>query len=158
MSYIEYALQRSARLWQEQEQRLQESMGTVTESADTQEAQSAEMQARRRLVRRLLSAEEGASAERKSFAESVGAVPGQLAETYDGMRAMEAAKSSSSAEDGMRWLSDALKSGNTAGIIGTRTKEYAEELPPMRDSAELQALSQSVERDARRYDGGFLLY
>lgn len=158
MSYIEYALQRSARLWQEQEQRLQESMGTVTESADTQEAQSAEMQARRRLVRRLFSAEEGASAEGKSFAESVGAVPGQLAETYDGMRAMEAAKSSSSTEDGMRWLSDALKSGNTAGIIGTRTKEYAEELPPMRDSAELQALSQSVERDARRYDGGFLLY
>lgn len=158
MSYIEYALQCSARLWQEQEQRLQESMGTVTESADMQETQSGETQARRRLVRRLLSAEEGIPTEGESFADDARAVTGQLAETYGGMRAVETAQSSSSPEDSTRWLSDALKSGNTAGIIGTRTKEYAGELPPMRDNAELQALSQSVERDARRYDGGFLLY
>ena len=57
-----------------------------------------------------------------------------------------------------RWLVDELGRGTTEGIAPERVRERTADFAPVYETADLQTLSQSVERDARRYDGGFLLY
>ena len=59
---------------------------------------------------------------------------------------------------GARWLVDELRHGTTEGVVPERVQERTVDFTPAYETADLQALSQSVERDARRYDGGFLLY
>ena len=59
---------------------------------------------------------------------------------------------------GARWLVDELRRGTTEGIAPERVPERTADFAPVYETADLQVLSQSVERDARRYDGGFLLY
>ena len=153
MNYPEYVLRRSKTLWRELEEAWQRELTTATgvargSGADAENAEGE--RAARRLAEKIFPTGGEAAAETaQTFAAQERETRG-LAEAF-GANATRGG-------DGARWLADELRRGTTEGIAPERVQERASEFIPVYETADLQTLSQSVERDARRYDGGFLLY
>lgn len=61
-------------------------------------------------------------------------------------------------ESGVRYLVRMLQSGSMAGLFGTKETPDVTVSEIVREGLDAQTLSRGLERDARRYDGGFLLY
>ena len=153
MNYPEYVLHRSETLWRELEEAWQRELTTATgvargSSADAETAEGE--RAARRLAEKIFPA--GGEA-----AEAAQALAAQERETR-GLAEVFGANDALGRNDGARWLADELRRGTTEGVAPERAQESASEFIPVYETADLQTLSQSVERDARRYDGGFLLY
>ena len=141
MNYPEYVLRRSKTLWRELEEAWQRELTTaagVMRGSDT-DAETAEGEgAAKRLAEKIFPTGGEAAAEAVQ----------RLAEQERGIRG----------ESGARWLANELGRGTTEGIAPEWVRERSADFAPVYETADLQTLSQSVERDARRYDGGFLLY
>ena len=142
MNYPEYVLRRSETLWRELEEAWQRELTTATGvvRGSGAGAESAEGEnAARRLAEKIFSTGGEAAA------ETVQA----LAAQGRGVRGESR---------GARWLTDEFRRGATEGVVSARAQEHDAVFALSHETADLQTLSQSVERDARRYDGGFLLY
>ena len=142
MNYPEYVLRRSETLWETLEEAWQRELTTAAgvmrgsgADAGTAEGESAA----RRLAEKIFPAGGEAAAEAAE----------RLAAQERGVRG---------GNGGARWLADELRRGTAEGVVPERMRERDAGFAPAYEAAELQTLSQSVERDARRYDGGFLLY
>lgn len=59
---------------------------------------------------------------------------------------------------GTAWLMKTLRGSEVAGLAAANARESVTVREIVREGLDTQALSGSLERDARRYDGGFLLY
>ena len=168
MNYVEWVLTRGAALWREREERLKKQLsrsvagertdgkkdGAAAENAADGDANdAAEKRAETemaRLARRLTGREASAAA------ESAGALPvGMTARTAASAAPVYAEESGESAAV---WLRQELgKEAPAAAAMAAKT-ERAALLPRERALRETEEFSQSLERDARRYDGGFLFY
>ena len=169
MNYVEWVLTRGAALWREREERLKERLSRsvagkrpdgAAESAAAEETarESAESPAEERteetlgrLARRLTGEE--SSGEN----ENAGALPvGMTARTGISAAPVRAEAGEDSAA---AWLRRELgKRAPAAAAAGAAKAERSELLPQERKEGETELFSQSLERDARRYDGGFLFY
>ena len=154
MNYPEYVLRRSETLWNALEEAWQRELttaaGVVRGGADAESAEGES--AARRLAEKLFPSG-GAAA-----AETVQALAARERETRglaegSGTNAVRGGDGG-----GARWLADELGRGTTEGVAPERVRESEPFFAHVYETADLQTLSQSVERDARRYDGGFLLY
>lgn len=154
MNYPEYVLQRSKALWKELEEAWRRELTTaagVMRGSGAGAEGAEEENAVRRLAEKIFPTGGAAASETvQALAAQEGEMRG-LAEVYG-------ASGTRGGSDGARWLADELRRGTTEGIVPARVREYDAVFAPTRETADLQTLSQSVERDARRYDGGFLLY
>lgn len=169
MNYVEWVLTRGAALWREREERLKKQLsrsvagertdgekdGAAAENAvDGDANDAAEEYAETemaRLARRLT------GGEAPDAAESAGALPvGMTARTAASAALVYAEESGESAAV---WLRQELgKRAPAAAAAGAAKTEQAALLPRERALRETEEFSQSLERDARRYDGGFLFY
>ena len=153
MNYPEYVLHRSETLWRELEEAWQRELTTATgvgrgSGADAENAEGES--AVKRLAEKIFPAGDEAAA------ETVQALAVQERETR-GLAEASGAKATRGGS-GARWLADELRRGTTEGVAPARVQGSEAVFTPAYETADLQTLSQSVERDARRYDGGFLLY
>ena len=168
MNYVEWVLTRGAALWREREERLKKQLsrsvagertdgekdGAAAENAADGDANdAAEKRAETemaRLARRLTGGEASAAA------ESAGALPvGMTARTAASAAPVYAEESGESAAV---WLRQELGKEAPAAAAMAAKPERAALLPRERALREQEEFSQSLERDARRYDGGFLFY
>lgn len=164
MNYPEYVLRRSEALWRELEEAWQRELSAAAgvtcgsgTDAGTVEGENAEEESARggnamkRLAEKIFPTNDEAAAEAVQMLAAQERGARGIAEVYG-------ASGTRGGSDGARWLADELRRGTTEGIVPARVREYDAVFAPTRETADLQTLSQSVERDARRYDGGFLLY
>ena len=154
MNYPEYILRRSETLWKELEEAWQRELTTAAgvmrgSSADAEGAEG------ENAVRRL--AEKIFPTDGETAAETVRVLAAQERETR-GLAEVSDTDGIREGNGGARWLTDELRRSTTEGIAPERVWERDAGFSPVYEAADLQTLSQSVERDARRYDGGFLLY
>lgn len=142
MNYPEYVLRRSKTLWRELEEAWQRELTTAAgvmrgsgADAETAEGESAA----KRLAEKIFPTGGEAAAEAVQ----------RLAEQERGIRGKSG---------GAQWFANELGRGTAEGIAPEWVRERSADFAPVYETADLQTLSQSVERDARRYDGVFLLY
>ena len=154
MNYPEYVLLRSEALWKELEEAWQRELTAaagVMRGSDA-DAETAEgKSAARRLAEKIFPAGDEIAAEAAQRLAKQERETRRLAE-------VSGANDAFGGNDGARWLADGLRRGMTEGIATERLQGDGVDFVPTYETADLQTLSQSVERDARRYDGGFLLY
>ena len=142
MNYPEYVLHRSEALWKELEEAWQRELTTA---AGVMRGSSADAEGA-----------EGENAVRR-LAEKIFPTGGEAAaETVQALATQE--RGIRGENGGARWFADELRRGTAEGVAPERMRERDAGFAPTYETADLQTLSQSVERDARRYDGGFLLY
>lgn len=156
MNYLEQALQRAAALWRAQEKSIEKRLrpmrsaaaGEREEDSPKEDGEAAGTQGARsageKLARKLLFAGEASDdAAAPSYALSVPGVP--------------VGAGSAKAESTAVWLREALLQGGTQGIHGGESPVTAL-MPQREEGGGAEAFSRELERDARRYDGNFLLY
>ena len=169
MNYVEWVLTRGAALWREREERLKKQLsrsvagkradgaedGAAAEnaakiSADDAAEEYAETEMAR-LARRLT------GGEAPDAVGSAGALPvGMTARTAASAAPAYAEESEESAA---AWLRQELgKRAPAAAAAESARAERTALFPRERELRETEEFSQSLERDARRYDGGFLFY
>ena len=141
MNYPEYVLQRSEALWEEQERVWRGELATAAgvmrgSGADTATA-------------------EGESAARR-LAEKIFPTDGETA--AEAVQRLAGRERGIRGENGTRWLAQELGRSTAEGVSPERVRGSEAVFAQVYETADLQTLSQSVERDARRYDGSFLLY
>ena len=179
MNYVKWALQRGLELWREREEALKErlsqsvavkSSGGTTEGDDAAEragwktplpqaeavesaAGKSEKDAMERLARKL-----GGGDGSGTFVEETE----EDRSTPVGMTARAAAPSrgrnAENGESAAAWLRQELGKDARGGALAAAKERDAFTLPQERELRETESFSQSLERDARRYDGGFLFY
>ena len=154
MNYPEYVLRRSEALWRELEEAWQRELTTATgvvrgSISDTETAEGEN--AVRKLAEKIFPTGDEAAE------ETVQALAAQERETR-GPAMTSGGNVTRGGDTGERWLADELRRGTTEGVAPERRQERDAGFAHVYETADLQTLSQSVERDARRYDGGFLLY
>ena len=179
MNYIEWALQRGLELWREREKTPRERLsrpaaknvggaGTNGDTADAGEeaapvrterkenaADGETGSAAARAMQKLRGAPDAPSSAREE-AEGRAAPVGMTAHAAAPLREKSGAHGGKSA---VVWLRQELGKDMTAaaGIAAAKERD-AFTLSQEREMRETEAFSQSLERDARRYDGGFLFY
>ena len=179
MNYLEWVLLRGAALWREREKALRERLsrpaaknvgaaGTNGDAADAgEEAAPARTERREnaadgetgsaaaRAMQRLRGAPDAPSSAREE-AEGRAAPVGMTAHAAAPLWEESATHGGGSAAV---WLRQELGKNMTAaaGIAAVRERD-AFALSRELEMRETEAFSQSLERDARRYDGGFLFY
>ena len=141
MNYPEYILRRSEALWKELEEAWQRELTTA---AGVMRGSGADAEGA-----------EGETAVRR-LAEKIFPTGGEAA--AEAAQHLVARERGVRGGNGARWLADELRRGTTEGVAPERVQGSEAVFAPVYETADLQTLSQSVERDARRYDGGFLLY
>ena len=154
MNYPEYVLRRSETLWRELEEAWQRELTTAADvmrgsGADVEGAEGEK--AVKRIAEKLFPVDDEAAA------ETAQRLTAQERETR-GLAEASGANATRGGSGGARWLADELRRGTTEGVAPERVQGSEAVFVPAYETADLQTLSQSVERDARRYDGGFLLY
>ena len=164
MNYPEYVLRRSETLWRDLEETWQRELATAAGvmhergaevAAAEEETVEVENTRGENAVKRL--AEKIFSTGSETAAEAAQRLTEQERETRSLAEGF-GANNSRGGSGGARWLADELRRGTTEGIAPERVQGSEAGFAPTYEMADLQTLSQSVERDARRYDGGFLLY
>ena len=178
MNYLERSLERSGELWRAQEEALSRSLASAYVRASATEedaAQDAASGAARQvpLPRGEAADESGgvgdaAGAERseteayrRRLAEKLlGGAGGDTGAPPLWRVQEEQAKTPApfAEENGAAWLARALQVGDISGLAAARETGGAAVREVVREVQDAQALSRGLERDARRYDGGFLLY
>ena len=180
MSYIEWVLSRGAALWREREKALKErlscpaekTVGTAAgrknaaadEETDAARAENAKRAGRSAAENAARTAEKtagqpdgraGADADAWEEAAEHTITAGMTARAAADLRAEDENRGGSAAV----WLRQELGKNMTAaaGIAAAKERD-AFTLSQEREMRETEAFSQSLERDARRYDGGFLFY
>ena len=180
MSYIEWVLSRGAALWRERERALKErlscpaekTVGTAAgrknaaadEETDAARAENAKRAGRSAAENAARTAEKtagqpdgraGADADAWEEAAECTIAAGMTARAAADLQAEDENRGGSAAV----WLRQELGKDMTAAAgIATVRERDAFTLPQERELRETESFSQSLERDARRYDGGFLFY
>ena len=178
MNYIEWVLLRGTELWREREKALRErlsrpaakSIGAAEKNGDAADAgeEAAPVQSGRaesaadgetgsaaaRAMQKLRGAPDAPSSAREE-AEGRAAPVGMTARAAAPSRG----RNEENGESAAAWLRQELGKNMTAaaGIAAAKERD-AFTLLQEREMRETEAFSQSLERDARRYDGGFLFY
>ena len=180
MNYIEWALQRGLELWREREEaskeRLSQSLAVKSSGGTTEGDAAAERAGWKTSLPQAETVEsvtdESAQGAMERLARKLGSGDGSGTfeeETEEGrsapvgMTARAAAPSrgrnEENGESAAVWLRQELGKDMTAAAgIATVRERDAFTLPQERELRETESFSQSLERDARRYDGGFLFY
>ena len=187
MNYLERSLERSGELWRAQEEALSRSLASAYVRASATEedaAQDAASGAARQvpLPRGEAADESGEGAESDSAGGAGDAAGAERSETEAYRRRLaeklfggvggdtgapplwrvqeEQAKTPArfAEGNGAAWLARALQVGDISGLAAARETGGAAVREVVREVQDAQALSRGLERDARRYDGGFLLY
>ena len=135
MNYIEWALQRGAELWRAREEALKKRLSLVPEG--TAQKKAAEAQ---------LSEEEAAAqdAEMSGGAETVAEAADDPVETAAVRLGQKLGLGATQEDDGPE-----RETAFSADLAGAAAEQ---------EVRETESFSLSLERDARRYDGGFLFY
>ena len=154
MNYIEWVLVRASALWRAQEETLK---GRLAQSVPAAPAESGGArggeEAAARLKRRLYGQTENdaAASELMADAEKAAAEAGRAA---GALRSGNALKEESAAA----WIAGELEKSTAAGASAAVRGEESYVRAAARESGGTETLALSLERDARRYDGGFLFY
>lgn len=154
MNYIEWVLVRASALWRAQEETLK---GRLAQSVPAAPAESGGArggeEAAARLKRRLYGQTENdaAASELMADAEKAAAEAGRAA---GALRSGNALKEESAAA----WIAGELEKSTAAGAAAAVWGEESFVRAAARESGGTETLALSLERDARRYDGGFLFY
>ena len=152
MNYIEWVLVRASALWRAQEETLK---GRLAQSVPAAPAESGGArggeEAAARLKRRLYGQTENdaAASELMADAEKAAAEAGRAA---GALRSGNALKEESAAA----WIAGELEKSTAAGAAAAVWGEESFVRAAARESGGTETLALSLERDARRYDGGFL--
>ncbi len=181
MNYIEWALQRGLELWREREEaskeRLSQSVAVKSSGGTTERDAAAEragwktflpqaeavesvtdesVQGAVERLARMLGSGDGSGTFAKEAEEGRSAPVGMTAHAAAPLWEKSGAHGGESAAV---WLRQELGKDMTAaaGIAAAKERD-AFMLSREREMRETEAFSQSLERDARRYDGGFLFY
>lgn len=146
MNYIEWALQRGAELWRAREETLKKRLSLVPEG--TAQKKAAEAQ---------LSEEEAAAqdAEMSGGAETAAEAADDPVETAAVRLGQKLGLGATQEDDGSE--RETAFSADLAGTAAARGKNDFS-LAQEQEVRETESFSLSLERDARRYDGGFLFY
>ena len=181
MNYIEWALQRGAELWRAREEALKKRLSLVPEgmaqkkaaeaqlSEEEAAAQNAEMSggaetaaeaaddpvetAAVRLGQKLGATQEDDGSERET------AFSADLAGTAAANAALLRARKAESADNASDWIRKLLSADGRDGASAAAARGKNDfSLAQEQEVRETESLSLSLERDARRYDGGFLFY
>ena len=179
MNYIEWVLLRGTELWREREKTLRErlsrpaakSIGAAEKNGDTADAGEEAAPARNERRENAAAGETGSAAARamqklrgapgapssaREEAEGRAAPVGMTAHATAPLWEKSATHGGGSAAV---WLRQELGKNMTAAVgIAAAKERDAFTLSQEREMRETEAFSQSLERDARRYDGGFLFY
>ena len=179
MSYLEWVLSRGAALWREREKALKErlscpaekTVGTAAgrknaaadEETDAARAENAKRAGRSAAENAARTAEKtagqpdgraGADADAWEEAAEHTITAGMTARAAADLRAEDENRGGSAAV----WLRQELGKNMTAAANAAAREADVFTLSQDRETRETEAFSQSLERDARRYDGGFLFY
>ena len=177
MNYIEWVLLRGAELWREREKTLRErlsrpaakNVGAAGTNGDTVDAGEEAALVRTERKENAADGETGSAAAR-AIQKLRGApdAPSSAREEAEGrtapvgMTARAAAPSrgrnEENGESAAAWLQQELGKDARGGALAAAKERDAFTLPQERELRETESFSQSLERDARRYDGGFLFY
>lgn len=184
MNYIEWALQRGAELWRAREEALKKRLSLVPEgtaqkkaaeaqlSEEEAAAQDAEMSggaetaaeaaddpvetAAVRLGQKLGL---GATQEDDDGSERETAFSADLAGTAAANAALLRARKAESADNASDWIRKLLSADGRDGASAAAARGKNDfSLAQEQEVRETESFSLSLERDARRYDGGFLFY
>ena len=184
MNYIEWALQRGAELWRAREEALKKRLSLVPErtaqkkaaeaqlSEEEAAAQDAEMSggaetvaeaaddpvetAAVRLGQKL---GRGATQEDDDGSERETAFSADLAGTAAANAALLRAREAESADNASDWIRKLLSADGRDGASAAAARGKNDfSLAQEQEVRETESFSLSLERDARRYDGGFLFY
>lgn len=166
MNYIEWIMERSAALWRGYEAQMKERLlraaagktadGTERTDRTVQEAgrkdaeeDRAETDAARRLARKLGGEMQGETYETRGAPDNPmtrAAAPGT------------GEKTAAAGEGAAAWLKQELARGDAPGLTAPAREPDSFLATQEAGAAETRRQSNELERDARRYDGGFLFY
>ena len=178
MNYIEWALQRGAELWRAREEALKKRLSLVPEgtaqkkaaeaqlSEEEAAAQDAEMSGGAETVAEAADDPVETAAVRLGQRLGLGATQeddGSERETafsadLAGTAAANAARESESADNASDWIRTLLSADGRDGASAAARGKNDFSLAQEQEVRETESFSLSLERDARRYDGGFLFY
>ena len=184
MNYIEWALQRGAELWRAREEALKKRLSLVPEgtaqkkaaeaqlSEEKAAAQDAEMSGGAETVAEAADAPGetaavrlgqklglGATQEDDDGSERETAFSADLAGTAAANAALLRASEAESADNASDWIRKLLSADGRDGASAAAARGKNDfSLAQEQEVRETESFSLSLERDARRYDGGFLFY
>lgn len=155
MNYIEWVLVRASALWRAQEETLK---GRLAQSVPAEPAESGGARggekAAARLKRRLYGQTENDAAASELMADAERAAAAEAGRAAGALRSGNALKEESAAA----WIAGELEKSTAAGASAAVRGEESFVRAAARESGGTETLALSLERDARRYDGGFLFY
>ena len=170
MNYIEWALQRGAELWRAREEALKKRLSLVPEgtaqkkaaeaqlSEEKAAAQDAEMSGGAETVAEAADGL-GATQEDDDGSERETAFSADLAGTAAANAALLRASEAESADNASDWIRKLLSADGRDGASAAAARGKNDfSLAQEQEVRETESFSLSLERDARRYDGGFLFY
>ena len=177
---MEWALQRGLELWREREEALKKRLSLVPESAAKKKAGSALRTAAEPAAQDAQTRESGESAAPadpvaaamrlgQKLGLGIGPESGEpetetvlFAGSVDAGEERTAflrTKDTESADNASGWMQKILSTDGRDGASAAVTREKSEFLLAQeQETRETESFSLSLERDARRYDGGFLFY
>ena len=181
MNYTEWALQRGLELWHEREETLKKRLSLVPESTARKTAadmRPAEEKAAAQKIKMSGGTEnaENAGTDPAAAAVRLGRKLGLGATQEDGKTgeetvffagsasaaeraALSREKNTENADNASGWMQKILSTDGRDGASAAVTREKSEFLLAQeKETRETESFSLSLERDARRYDGGFLFY
>ena len=184
MNYIEWALQRGAELWRAREEALKKRLSLVPEgtaqkkaaeaqlSEEKAAAQDAEMSGGAETVAEAADDPVGTAAVRLGQKLGLGATQedddgseretafsADLAGTAAANAALLRAREAESADNASDWIRKLLSADGRDGASAAAARGKNDfSLAQEQEVRETESFSLSLERDARRYDGGFLFY
>lgn len=182
MNYIEWALQRGAELWRAREEALKKRLSLVPEgtaqkkaaeaqlSEEEAAAQDAEMGGGAETVAEAaddpvetaavrLGQKLGLGATQEDGSERETAFSADLAGTAAANAALLRAREAESADNASDWIRKLLSADGRDGASAAAARGKNDfSLAQEQEVRETESFSLSLERDARRYDGGFLFY
>ena len=166
MNYIEWALQRGAELWRAREEALKKRLSLVPEGmaqkkaaeAQLSEEEAADDPVETAAVRLGQKLGLGATQE-DDGSERETAFSADLAGTAAANAALLRARKAESADNASDWIRKLLSADGRDGASAAAARGKNDfSLAQEQEVRETESLSLSLERDARRYDGGFLFY
>lgn len=113
---------------------------------------------RRRLTEKLLGNADERAPIQKIEGEQTASLRRAETERESSASGMQTEQPPRQEEGGVRYLVQMLRSAGVAGLFGAKETPGVTVSEIVREGLDAQTLSRGLERDARRYDGGFLLY
>ena len=171
MNYIEWALQRGAELWRAREETLKKRLSLVPEGTAQKKAAEAQMSGGAETVAEAADDPVETAAVRLGQKLGLGATQeddgseretafsADLAGTAAANAALLRAREAESADNASDWIRKLLSADGRDGASAAAARGKNDfSLAQEQEVRETESFSLSLERDARRYDGGFLFY